>query len=54
MVTNNFKIRNKNHGIIYTYKVDFLEMGPGVEPTTKATTDVVMNAETEELKTNAG
>ena len=25
MITNNFKISNKNHGVIYTYKVDFLE-----------------------------
>ncbi len=25
MVTNNFKIKSKNHGVIYTYKVDFIE-----------------------------
>jgi len=25
LITNNFKIRSKNHGVIYTYKVDFLE-----------------------------
>jgi hypothetical protein len=25
LITNNFKIRGKNSGVIYTYKVDFLE-----------------------------
>lgn len=25
LITNNFKIKSKNHGVIYTYKVDFLE-----------------------------
>jgi hypothetical protein len=30
LITNNFKIRSKNHGVIYTYKVDFIEgSGPG-------------------------
>jgi hypothetical protein len=30
LITNNFKIKSKNHGVIYTYKVDFLEgSGPG-------------------------
>jgi hypothetical protein len=25
LITNNFKIKSKNSGVIYTYKVDFLE-----------------------------
>jgi hypothetical protein len=25
LITNNFKIKSKNQGVIYTYKVDFLE-----------------------------
>jgi hypothetical protein len=25
LITNNFRIRSRNHGIIYTYKVDFIE-----------------------------
>ena len=28
MITNNFKISNNNHDVIYTYKVDFLEAAP--------------------------
>jgi hypothetical protein len=26
-ITNDFKIKSKNHGIIYTYSVDFIESG---------------------------
>jgi hypothetical protein len=30
LITNNFKIKSKNKGVIYTYKVDFIEkQGPG-------------------------
>jgi hypothetical protein len=25
LITNNFKIRSQNHGIIYTYSVDFID-----------------------------
>lgn len=25
LITNNFRIRSRNHGIIYTYRVDFIE-----------------------------
>jgi len=25
LITNNFRIRSQNRGIIYTYKVDFIE-----------------------------
>jgi len=25
LVTNNFRIRSRNHGIIHTYRVDFIE-----------------------------
>jgi hypothetical protein len=25
LITNNFKIRSSNHGIIYTYSVDFID-----------------------------
>jgi hypothetical protein len=25
LITNNFKIKSQNHGIIYTYSVDFIE-----------------------------
>jgi len=25
LITNNFRIRSQNHGIIYTYRVDFIE-----------------------------
>lgn len=25
LITNNFKIKSKNHGVIYTYRVDFIE-----------------------------
>ncbi|MFN9905085.1 MAG: hypothetical protein ACK56F_03025 [bacterium] len=25
LITNNFRIKSQNHGIIYTYKVDFIE-----------------------------
>jgi hypothetical protein len=28
LITNNFKIKSQNHGIIYTYKVDFIEGQP--------------------------
>jgi hypothetical protein len=54
LVTNNFKIKTKNHGIIYTYKVDFIEGGPGTEIINRGAEDVAMNVETEELKTNSG
>jgi hypothetical protein len=30
VITNDFKIKSKNHGVIYTYKVDFIEgLGSG-------------------------
>jgi hypothetical protein len=25
LITNNFRIKSQNHGIIYTYKVDFID-----------------------------
>ncbi len=25
LITNNFRIKSRNHGIIYTYRVDFIE-----------------------------
>jgi hypothetical protein len=25
LITNNFRIRSQNHGIIYTYRVDFID-----------------------------
>ncbi len=27
LITNNFRMKQKNHGIIYTYSVDFVEVG---------------------------
>ena len=37
LITNNFKIKssNKNHGIVYTYHVDFLERGAGAATDSK-------------------
>ena len=29
LITNNFKIKSKNKGVIYTYKVDFIEKQGG-------------------------
>jgi hypothetical protein len=52
LVTNNFKIRTKNHGIIYTYKVDFIEGGPGSVSGTSEKENTEMKVEAEELKTN--
>jgi hypothetical protein len=25
LITNNFRIKSQNHGIIYTYRVDFID-----------------------------
>jgi len=30
LITNNFRIRSRNHGIIYTYRVDFIEGSPAL------------------------
>lgn len=32
LITNNFRIRSRNHGIIYTYRVDFIEGPAQVNP----------------------
>jgi hypothetical protein len=31
LITNNFRIRSRNHGIIHTYRVDFIEGAAAVE-----------------------
>ena len=28
LITNNFRIKSQNHGIIYTYRVDFIDGQP--------------------------
>ena len=51
LITNNFKISNKNHGVIYTYKVDFLETGPKEMTGSRGGGDAATNIE-EETKSN--
>jgi hypothetical protein len=59
LITNNFKIRSSNHGIIYTYTVDFIDGEnsvvqqalPSTEPSTAASTD--KNEETKDPKTHS-
>jgi hypothetical protein len=52
LITNNFKIKSKNHGIIYTYKVDFIEGGPAVAGGNRGGGDSSSFLEEEEIKTS--
>jgi len=59
LITNNFKIRSQNHGIIYTYSVDFIDGENAVVqqalPSPSDSTTAVSNStdKTEESKTSA-
>ena len=52
LITNNFKIKSKNHGIIYTYRVDFIEGSPEVTGGNRGGGDKSSNYEEEEIKTS--
>lgn len=43
LITNNFRIRSQNHGIIYTYRVDFIEGHAAMTETKTPTQGVTSN-----------
>jgi len=51
LITNNFRIRSQNHGIIYTYRVDFIE-GPAAMIDTQNTQGVAGNASNDDQASN--
>lgn len=45
LITNNFRIKSQNHGIIYTYKVDFIDGQAAAMVENKTTTGGLPNAD---------